>query len=382
MNISDFINAYPTQIIITMMVIIIVLIILLILNIKNKEGFDVGIFKDVEFRSADNSQLCIHKTGDEKNFSSDRKLHWWNGALNHANSKHTLEYTPSLKLFNVSRIDPISNNVYRWNVYNYANGCCKQTNVGFYPSKSTAENEWFKFEWIDNETCYIKTKCGGNVGGTVAHDKDILAGSNVAAAKIKLYSYTLNRFLNKSDFGETAGGVFGALKAVTGQVAPMENGGIAAVGSTNSGVATGVATGVSVNNVSEKFNLMYKTKYLIPVKNGNTIYLQCGTSSPSQPQFACDSDHKTITIPAFNAVLRNIKSFNANQTTGEGKVVLTAELVGDGRYCRACTQKTSESRLDRIYLNLGEMPKYTCCGKDRRYYIPITELKIDRYVKV
>ena len=370
MNISDFINTYPTQIIMTMMIIIIILIITLILDVRSKEGFDSGIFRDVEFRSADDPKICIHKLGSDTDFNIEKKLHWWK-ELNHKNSKHILEYSTGTKLFNVYRIDSINNNTFRWNINNYKDGCCKKTNVGFYSSKVPADNEWFKFKWVDDETCIIQTKCGGYVGGEIAHDKDIFAGSDVPAAKIKLYSYSLNRFLKASDFGETVSniGITSLLKS-----AKTKN-------ITNSNTTTN-------SGKTKKFNLKYKAYYLIPKFINGAIYLECTSSSPSVQQFSIDSHNnmfiKPINNPNYTKII-TIKNINPNVNTGEGTITLTKELYGDGRYCTGAfkrVKRVDEARVKTIYLNLNDMPVLRCGNSNNVNYVPIKELKLDKYVEV
>ena len=347
------------------MIIIIILIIILILDVRSKEGFDSGIFRDVEFRSADDPKICIHKLGSDTDFNIEKKLHWWK-ELNHKNSKHILEYSTGTKLFNVYRIDSINNNTFRWNINNYKDGCCKKTNVGFYPSKVPADNEWFKFKWVDNETCIIQTKCGGYVGGEIAHDKDIFAGSDVPAAKIKLYSYTLNRFLKASDFGETVSNTINK--------------------SIKSLLESTKTTTASNSSKTKKFNLKYGAYYLIPKFINGNIYLECTSSSPPVQQFSIDSNNNLITEPIGNLGIRQIapiKNINPNVNTGEGTITLAKELCGDGRYCSGPfkrDKKVDSARVKSIYMKPGDMPVYKCNTSNNVNYVPITELKLDKYI--
>ena len=366
MNVSDFINTYPTQIIIIMMIIIIILIIILIVNVKSKEGFDIGAFNNVEFRSADDPKLCIHKLGNDTKFSIDRKLHWWN-ELNHNNSKHTLEYSLLNKTFNVYRIEPSSNIIYRW----HFTDCSKQTNIGFYPSSVPTKNDLFKFEWQSNDVCIIKTECGLNVGGIIGHDKDILSGKDVKPAKIKLYSYNLNRYLTKNDFLEndkTTDGLLSKLSKneTVNELTTASN----SVGKVN-----------IVASKTEKFNLKYGAYYLIPKKNGGIVYLECTSSSPSQ-QFEINKN-KQIIIPTLNnMILRGVKEINVNQNSGEGIIIFDRELIGDGRYCNGRNKKSSDARIRKIYLEINQMPILKCGNSKNVNYIPIKELKVDKYVKI
>ena len=165
-------------------------------NIVN--NINTTTFNNVVFRSPDNNKLCVHKTGDIGIYNgNNRNLHWWQDALEHDNAKCTIEYHKDNDYFEVYQ--KYDNNKYRWNILG---GCSdKQLNVAYYLSNSSINNnEQFKFNWINNDTFEITTKCNGTVGGTLGHDKDIYAGKNISSLKFKLYSCDLKRYLTKSDF--------------------------------------------------------------------------------------------------------------------------------------------------------------------------------------
>ena len=347
MTISDFINTYPTQIIITMMIIIIVLIIVLILNVKSQEGFKASAtYTEVEFRSADNPSICVHKLGATNDFDCEVILHWWK-ELGHENAKNIVIYDTDEKIFTVSRKN--GGKTYRWNIQGPPSCSCAKAHIQYHDTLNKIEpepNESFKFNWINNDTFEIKTKNNGNVGGELGHDKDIFAGSSVKALKFKLYSYVMKRFLNKSDFGESN---------------------------------VGTTTRTDTQSIA-RFNLMYHSKYLVPERNGNVVRLAWTNERPSQEQFALMPDKSAVFMPTLNAmILRPIKTYDLYPTKRTGNVTFDEELVGEARYCRGCTKKLSEDHMHYIYLKPGDMPKYTCCKRDHRNYIPIKSLQIVDY---
>jgi hypothetical protein len=355
---------------------------------------DTITYSDVEF-TCPAKNVELHKNDSEDMFNNDNNttmLHWWKDAPNHPNSKHYIVYNKNTGLFEAYRLDGRGGK-YRFNVYGVASGCTNIARLKLYWSKKKTpdDNEQFKFDWNNNNDVKIQTKCGGYVGAKlkpkhksilitianfgVAHDVEVKAGKDVSPAilRMRIYSIPSITYLNSNDFKISSISVFKAIKD--------------AIGITSNSVDN-VAIGTTVRQGERKFNLKYGAYYLVPKFRNNIVYLECTSSSPSVQQFSIDSND-IITKRANTADVSQIyriapiKNINPNINTGEGTITLAKELCGDGRYCSGAykrDKKVDSARVREIYIKPDDMPRLKCYNSYNVNYIPITELKLDKYV--
>ena len=388
---------------------------------------DTITYSDVEF-TCPAKNVELHKNDSENMFNNDNNttmLHWWKDAPNHPNSKHYIVYNKNTGLFEAYRLDGRGGK-YRFNVYGVANGCTNIARLKLYWSKKKTpdDNEQFKFDWNNNNDVKIQTKCGGYVGAKnkprtkaianianygVAHDVEVKAGKDVSPAilRMRIYSIPSVTYLNINDFKISSISIFKLLKDIVPSTYSNNVNGVKwhegetrKVKVLTKDMLMDAASNKrsNVNNVAttkkeRKFNLKYGAYYLVPGVINNNIYLGCTSSSPSIQQFTIDSDNNLIVHSAARPPVQRInslqiapiKNINPNVNTGEGTITLAKELCGDGRYCTGVlksVKKVDDAKVKFIYITPDDMPRLKCYKSWNVNYVPITELKLDKYVEI
>ena len=375
---------------------------------------DTITYSDVEF-TCPAKNVELHKNDSETTFNNDNNttmLHWWKGAPNHPNSKHYIVYNKNTGLFEAYRL--YNNKKWRFNVYGVANGCTNSSRFKLYSSNKNTpdDNEQFKFDWTSSDYTKIETKCGGYIGGRsstfnmgynfgVAHNVEVKAGKKVMPAiiRMRIYSIPTITYLKDTDFKISSISIFKLLKDIIPDAASNNVGKVNVVATRKNGkisdLTQDMLSGTTSNNTNvgttvkeKRFNLKYGAYYLIPKFINGITYLECSSSSPSSQQFTIDSNNnlfiKPINNPKHTTVVL-VKNINPNVNTGEGTIILAKELCGDGRYCSGAfkrNKKVDSARVREIYMKPDDMPRLKCYNSYNVNYVPITELKLDKYVEI
>lgn len=332
-------------------------------------------YLDVEFTT---NNLQLHKTGDYQspndwnNDNNTTQLHFWKGAANHPNSKYYFVYDIKTNEFTVFQL--FNNKMYRFNVYGVADGCTKISPLKLYASNkdASAENELFLFDWNNDKECKIKTKCGhGYIGGKpIAHDQNTFVGSDVPPAVFTLYSYQLNKEINKNDF---------IIKNVKKLTISNKNNNIITFPNKNIPVSTKSVLYFSNSEIKkykpfDRFNLKYHNHYIDSNLNINNKL----TMDNKTFMFFKDSNGNIRRVTDDLIVIPK----NYIHAITKKNVIFKSELYGDGRYCKNLTPADSDNKVTHIYLNKYDMPVKKC-GDKRNYnykYSPIRILDIDNFI--
>ena len=341
MEILEIVNQNINYIILVLLIIIIILIIVLILQNKSSEGFDISNIinmYNVEFRSALDPKICVHKIGSDTNYSNELSLHWWN-VFNHPNSKYNIIYYANDNLYTIYRRQKF--NKYYWNASNSTIKLNRHTNANDYES--------FIFEWLDNNMFRIKAKNGRYIGGITAHNKDLKLVSSNLSAKFELYSYNLNRYLVKSDFVKTSG------------ISKIIN-------AAKSSIKNGTNTMFNIDNIGS-FNLKYNNKYLIPVKDEKAkegIHLKFDDKPDIAPYVIDSTKTKILAHYIGNRPIGEILNINIDNNSNTGSIIFKNPLYWDDRYCTGVLKRNIGHNIvyaSELYLRREDMPTYVCSKK-------------------
>jgi len=378
MNVSDIFKN-PRYILIILIILIIILLIIILISDIQKESFEgkfTKSFSPVIFRYAKDDSFVLTNSGSLSGNPSDsaRRLIWKKpkgvlAPLINNNAKCVVGYDSARGNYEIFK--QVGNVKYRWNVYG---GCSKgrKKNMQYYKSgNEPAENEQFVFEWVNDDTFTIKTKCGGVVGGSVSASANLYA-NDVGAIQFKMWDAHSNKYLTKNDF-ETApeilkgkGGILGAAKGLMKE-------------------ATGEGS---------RFNLRYRA-----CKNGQYV--------PPPPGVGVSSSDLIKNAEWTNALLdSNLRPSPGERSTassfiftysngnivnnsgavvipkdkiqsidfGSGKLVLKQPMYNDDRYCSGCKRKVGISHSGNFSFNVPR--SYTCCKQPHNGYTTVREFTI------